>query len=191
MLNTFPPLARSRNFKLITFDANLHPPVVLNTDPMRRVAGIAERLVSHGADIACVQGTIPLKRQVYNIVLSWATFLLGVFHPPTRDALESSLKTAYPYIITQEGVKRQLKNSGAFFASKFPILRYKKYLIARSLATNTWHLWCFRHEFRMFGQAIGPDALLQKGVLGVKLDLSSIIPDKVLFVFSVHLQVRL
>jgi len=40
----------------------------------------------------------------------------------------------------------------------------------------------------MFPNRIGPDAILQKGVLGVKLDLSSIIPDKVLLVFCTHMQ---
>jgi hypothetical protein len=47
-----------------------------------------------------------------------------------------------------------------------------------------------RQQFQFFGNGVGLDALGTKGIYGVKLDLSSIMPSKVLFVFIAHFQVR-
>jgi hypothetical protein len=44
------------------------------------------------------------------------------------------------------------------------------------------------NEFKVFPQLLGPDALVNKGILAVKLDLSTVRKGSYLYVFNAHLQ---
>jgi hypothetical protein len=46
-----------------------------------------------------------------------------------------------------------------------------------------------RQSFQIFGNGVGDETLSKKGIIAVKIDLSSIKPSKLLYLFCAHLQV--
>eukprot|EP01128_Nolandella_sp_AFSM9_P002598 TRINITY_DN1296_c0_g1_i1.p1 TRINITY_DN1296_c0_g1~~TRINITY_DN1296_c0_g1_i1.p1 ORF type:complete len:924 (+),score=145.55 TRINITY_DN1296_c0_g1_i1:185-2773(+) len=89
--------------------------------------------------------------------------LQGVYNPKAVTLFLSSLKSNFPYQVdaaTTEG-------SGMLVLSKFPLLG---------------------SNFKLFGNGVGSDVLRVKGIVHVKLDLSSLFPRKVLHLFSTHAQ---
>lgn len=153
-------LDRRKTIRMLTLNTMLLPPMLTKHDPIKRAGSIADRIIKNGYDIVCLQ---------------------EVLHGPARQVLADRLRSEYPYIVAKTGpnvninlgageldqMLRVGKDSGLLFASKFPIAR---------------------QEFRMYGVGAGTDSLVQKGCLGVKLDCSSIVPNKSLCVFSTHLQ---
>jgi hypothetical protein len=141
-------LDRRKTIRILSFNTMLLPPMLTKHDPMKRATAIADRILRGGYDCVCLQ---------------------EVLHGPARQVIADKLKAEYPYIIAKtapnlninlaagelDKMLRVGKDSGLFFASKFPIAR---------------------QEFRIYGVGAGTDSLVQKGCLGVKLDCSSIVP---------------
>lgn len=141
-------LDRRKTVRLLTFNTMLLPPMLTKHDPNKRAALIADRILAEGYDAVCLQ---------------------EVLHGPARQIIVDRLKDHYPYIVAKtapnvninlaaadlEHMLRVGKDSGLFFASKFPIAR---------------------QEFKIYGVGAGTDSLVQKGCLGIKLDCSSIVP---------------
>jgi endonuclease/exonuclease/phosphatase family metal-dependent hydrolase len=149
------------SFKLLSLNTMILPPVISATDPNSRAKKLAAKFIAENYDIICLQ---------------------EVMYTPARQVLFDALQHEYPYATTrtsskltinlgthdQAGLLRVGKDSGVLVASKFPLLRT---------------------EFRLFpSSGYGTDKMVQKGILACKVDLSSISPNKSLWIFSTHLQ---
>eukprot|EP01121_Diplochlamys_sp_Union-15-3_P014122 TRINITY_DN4470_c0_g1_i1.p1 TRINITY_DN4470_c0_g1~~TRINITY_DN4470_c0_g1_i1.p1 ORF type:complete len:585 (-),score=67.11 TRINITY_DN4470_c0_g1_i1:644-2398(-) len=102
-----------------------------------------------------------LIRKGYNIIC-----FQEMFSSECRKEFQRALGPHYPYMISQVG-SGSATDSGLFFASNIPI---------------EWN------RFKPFANAVGSDSFAQKGVLGVRLDVSSLFPDTNLYVFTTNLQ---
>ncbi|EFA82336.1 endonuclease/exonuclease/phosphatase domain-containing protein [Heterostelium album PN500] len=88
--------------------------------------------------------------------------LQAVFNSGAKERLTRVFKPFYSYLLDKVG-----EDSGLYFATTFPIL------------------WS---DFRQFNEGIGLDVHSCKGVQGVKLDISAVKENSVLYVFNAHLQ---
>ncbi|KYQ92662.1 endonuclease/exonuclease/phosphatase domain-containing protein [Tieghemostelium lacteum] len=153
----------NNNSNLITLIQNMNAP-----DDSIRVVSLNIGLLASNSYIDIEERIIQISKtfinysEKYDIIAFQEVFL----DTSLKDRFIKELRTFYPYIIDRAS-NGSGSDSGLFFASRFPIL---------------WN------EFRQFNNGIGSDVKYAKGVLGLKLDISTVRENTCLYVFNANLQ---
>jgi len=117
-------------------------------------------------------GAIPLRAKpiLADVLKSGGNIicLQGLFSTRARDKFTKRFKELSYHIADSKEDPTSLASHGMLIATKFPILK---------------------QSFFLFGNGVGKEmSVSKKGIIAIKLDLSSIKPSKLLYLFAAHLQ---